>query len=71
MVLVVKVPHFKVSFKQGLFPNVLKSHYRSGVVIAKAYHHTFYTLTRNQRIRRNQRTDGSSSEKSVEILVLS
>lgn len=67
----VKVPHFKVSLKPGLLPNVLKSHYRSGVVIAKACHHTFYTLTRNQRIGRNQRTDGSSSEKSVEILVLS
>lgn len=67
----VKVPHFKVSLKPGLLPNVLKSHYRSGVVIAKACHHTFYTLTRNQRIGRNQRTDDSSSEKSVEILVLS
>lgn len=30
----VKVPHFKVSLKPGLLPNVLKSHYRSGVVIA-------------------------------------
>lgn len=50
----VKVPHFKVSLKPGLLPNVL-----------------IYTLTRNQRIGRNQRTDGSSSEKSVEILVLS
>lgn len=67
----VNVPHFKVSLKPGLLPNFLKSHYRSGVVIAKACHHTFYTLTRNQRIGRNQRTDGSSSEKSVEILVLS
>lgn len=59
----VKVPHFKVSLKPGLLPNVLKSHYRSGVVIAKACHHTFYTLTRNQRIGRNRRTDGSSSWK--------
>lgn len=67
----VKVPHFKVSFKPGLFPNVLKSHHKSGVVNSKACHHTFYTLTRNQRVGRNQRKDGSSSKKSVEILVLS